>query len=70
MAQELRTYRHAESGAVGEYSPRFAARFPVLEEVPPGTKPLAYTPIPQSAVDEYMASHGDEDAHDEDKEDA
>lgn len=70
MAQELRTYRHADSGGVGEYSPRFAARFPALIEAPSGAKPLAYTPIPQSAVDEYMASHGDEDTHDEDKEDA
>lgn len=52
---ERRLYRHRVSGEITRRTPAFAARFPDLEEVPEGTKPLAYTPIPQAAIDEVKA---------------
>ena len=52
---ERRTYRHRVSGEVTRRTPAFAACFPDLEEVPDDAKPLAYTSIPQAAIDEVKA---------------
>lgn len=49
-------YRHEKTGEVGLYHPRVADAHPHLIEVPEGAKPLAYTPIPHEAVEEYLAS--------------
>lgn len=46
-----RWYRHKVSGAVGVYPPALGENDPNLVEVPPGAKPLAYTPIPREAVE-------------------
>lgn len=51
-----RTYRHALTGVVADYHPRVALADKNLIEVPAGSKPLAYTPIPREAVDDYLAS--------------
>ncbi|WP_217182698.1 hypothetical protein [Streptomyces sp. AC495_CC817] len=56
---DKRTYRHRKTGLIGEYDPRVALAHPDLIEVEPGTKPLAYTPIPREAVDAYLASRAD-----------
>lgn len=55
MTDVKRTYRHKVSGRVGEYDPRVALADPNLVEVPAGAKPLAYTPIPQEAVEAHLA---------------
>lgn len=51
----IKTYRHKGSGSVRDYPEELAAQFPDLVEVEPGTKPLAYTPIPQDQVDAVLA---------------
>lgn len=53
---EQKTYLNRDTGVVSEYPPALAEQFPSLEEVEPGTKPLAYTPIDPAAVAEYRAS--------------
>lgn len=55
--EPTRTYRHTVSGQIGHYHPRVASADPHLIEVPEGTKPLAYTPIPQAAIDELESGH-------------
>lgn len=53
----LQTYRHRETGLLGEYGPGMARVFgDLLEKVDPDAKPLAYTPIPQEAVAEVLAA--------------
>ena len=61
---EYRTYRDKTTGVVREYPPTLAKNFPNLVEVEPGSKPLAYTPIPHSAVEGYQASASDPDEDD------
>lgn len=58
----MKTYRHQASGLVADYPEEFAAQFPDLIEVEPGTKPLAYTPIPQSEVDAVLAQQAEDAA--------
>jgi len=68
-----RTYRDRRTGIVREYPAALAAVFPNLEEVEPGTKPLAYVPIPHSVVEEYLASASepdDDEASDEEEDEA
>lgn len=65
MASTRKWYRHAKTGVVALYSPRVALAHPHLIEVEEGAKPLAYTPIPHEAVEDYLASKepvSDEDA--------
>jgi hypothetical protein len=50
------TYRNADTGEVREYPVTLQRRFPALIEVEPNAKPLAYTRIPQSSIDAYLAS--------------
>ncbi len=45
-----KTYRHRLTGVVRRYPESMAKNFPDLIEVVPGTKPLAFTPIPEEAV--------------------
>ncbi|MDF2506257.1 MAG: hypothetical protein K0Q52_116 [Microbacterium sp.] len=47
---QTRSFRDTLTGATADMHPRVAAVFPNLVEVPEGTKPLAYTPIPQDAI--------------------
>lgn len=61
---EYRTYRDRNTGVVRDYPTSLAKSFPNLEEVEPGTKPLAYTPIPHSAVEDYLASASEPDDND------
>lgn len=74
MANGTRLYRHAKTGLVGRYSPRVALAHPHLIEVPEGTKPLAYTPIPHEAVKQLRAAStatvSDEDALLDDEEES
>lgn len=62
-----KVYRHRVTGIVASYPPELARQFPDLVEVEPGTKPLAYTPIPQSEVDAVMAKQADDAASEEEK---
>lgn len=55
MEDSLRTYRHSTTGRIGAFDPRVAAADPHLIEVEPGTKPLAYTSIPEEAVEVALA---------------
>lgn len=69
---EQKTYRHRRTGVVSEYPPELARQFPDLVEVEPGTKPLAFTPIPHTAVADYRASASelDEDATSDEEDEA
>lgn len=69
---EQKTYRNARTGVVEEYPPELARQFPDLVEVAPGTKPLAFTPIAPSAVEDYRASASelDEDATSDEEDEA
>lgn len=60
MANSLRTYRHAKTGLVARFHPRVALADANLTEVPDGTKPLAYTPIPREAVEQILAARNAE----------
>lgn len=62
MAAPTKTYRDSVSGAVGVYPVTLASRFPRLVEVDEGAKPLAFTPIPQDAVDALTPSEAPEAA--------
>lgn len=66
---EQKTYRHAKTGVVAEYPPSLARQYPDLVEVEPGTKPLAYTPIPQVAIDALRASTSESDTDPDPEED-
>jgi len=55
-----RTYRHKATGIVRDYPAELAAQFPDLIEVERGTKPLAFTPIPQEQVDAVLAQRAAE----------
>lgn len=59
---EKKTYRHRKTGEVRQYTARFAGNFPDLIEVEPGTKPLAFTPIPESRVRAHKKKAADEAA--------
>lgn len=61
MANELRTYRHRLTGIVAAYHPRVASADQNLIEVADGAKPLAYLPIPQAAIEDYLAVTDDVD---------
>ena len=65
MAEDIRTYRHEATGHIQRLSPRVAAADPRLIEVEDGAKPLGYLPIPQEAVEEYLASQPDDDPADD-----
>lgn len=53
---QRRTYRNRKNGAVRIYPTALAAHFPDLVEVKADAKPLAYTAIPQAAVDAVKAA--------------
>lgn len=61
MADDIRTYRHEATGRIGRYDPRVALADPRLIEVPEGTKPLAYTSIPQEVVEQALALQNSEE---------
>lgn len=50
------TYRSGRTGKIGVYTARLAKHFPDLVEVGSDAKPLAYTAIPDEAIDELRAA--------------
>jgi lysyl-tRNA synthetase class I len=60
MADAWRNYRNRQTGLVQRLHPRVAATDSNFVEVADDAKPLAYTPIPQEAVEDYLASTIDE----------
>lgn len=50
----LKTYRHSKTGIVHDFDPRVALADPHLIEVPAGTKPLAYTRIPDASIEHFL----------------
>lgn len=77
MTSSLRTYRHSVTGLTAQYHPRVASADPHLIEVREGSKPLAYMPIPQAAIEELRSERdngadpsGDEELTDTDESEA
>lgn len=62
MTDSWRNYRHSLTGLVQRYHPRVASADPNLIEVGEDAKPLAFTPIPAEAVEDYLASRIDDAA--------
>jgi hypothetical protein len=53
----IKTFRHQNTGLVGQFPEELAEIFHDLVEVADDAKPLAYTPIPADAIAGLLAEH-------------